>query len=143
MLDAANDPAGWIYVTNESRARPSFIVSEARVILVGHVHKPHLYSCDRTGRVMGHEVPQGHPVPLLRSRRWLGVVGSANWDFRSLYSNYETLLTAYDRDFAATLKRMMNEDLNASREVAWPAFKNRPIRHRYLENACGLLSPLL
>ena len=73
----------------------------------------------------------------------LGVVGSANWDFRSLYSNYETLLTAYDRDFAATLKRMMNEDLNASREVAWPAFKNRPIRHRYLENACGLLAPLL
>lgn len=73
---SANDPAGWIYVTNESRARPSFIVSEARVILVGHVHKPHLYSCDRAGRVMGHEVPQGHPVPLLRSRRWLGVVGS-------------------------------------------------------------------
>ena len=73
----------------------------------------------------------------------LGVVGSANWDFRSLYSNYETLLTAYDPDFAATLKRMMSEDLHASREVEWPAFKNRPIHQRYLENACGLLSPLL
>ena len=71
------------------------------------------------------------------------MVGSANWDFRSLYSNYETLLTAYDPDFAATLKRMMSEDLHASREVEWPAFKNRPIRQRYLENACGLLSPLL
>lgn len=73
----------------------------------------------------------------------MGIVGSANWDFRSLYSNYETLLTAYDRDFAATLKRLMNEDLNASREVEWPAFKNRPVHHRYLENACGLLAPLL
>ena len=88
------------------------------------------------------------PPPFMHAKAMvvddrLGVVGSANWDFRSLYSNYETLLTAYDRDFAATLKRMMNEDLNASREVAWPAFKNRPIRHRYLENACGLLAPLL
>ena len=73
----------------------------------------------------------------------MGIVGSANWDFRSLYSNYETLLTAYDRDFAATLKRLMNEDLNVSREVEWPAFKNRPVHHRYLENACGLLAPLL
>ena len=88
------------------------------------------------------------PAPFMHAKAMvvddrLGVVGSANWDFRSLYSNYETLLTAYDRDFAATLKRMMNEDLNASREVDWPAFKNRPIHHRYLENACGLLSPLL
>ena len=88
------------------------------------------------------------PPPFMHAKAMvvddrLGVVGSANWDFRSLYSNYETLLTAYDPDFAATLKRMMSEDLHASREVEWPAFKNRPIRQRYLENACGLLSPLL
>ena len=30
-----------------------------------------------------------------------------------------------------------------SREVEWPAFKGRPVRQRYLENACGLLAPLL
>ena len=88
------------------------------------------------------------PPPFMHAKAMvvddrLGVVGSANWDFRSLYSNYETLLTAYDPDFAATLKRMMNEDLHASQEVEWPAFKNRPIHQRYLENACGLLSPLL
>ena len=88
------------------------------------------------------------PPPFMHAKAMvvddrLGVVGSANWDFRSLYSNYETLLTAYDPDFAATLKRMMSEDLHASREVEWPAFKIRPIHQRYLENACGLLSPLL
>lgn len=88
------------------------------------------------------------PPPFMHAKAMvvddrLGVVGSANWDFRSLYSNYETILTAYDPDFAATLKQMMSEDLHASREVEWPAFKNRPIHQRYLENACGLLSPLL
>ena len=73
---SANDPQDWIYVTNDMKAMPSFVVSKARIILVGHVHRAQLYSCDLTGRVMGHPVPQGHPVPLIRSRRWLGVVGS-------------------------------------------------------------------
>ncbi|MGD9611976.1 MAG: cardiolipin synthase [Kiritimatiellia bacterium] len=88
------------------------------------------------------------PPPFMHAKAMvvddrLAIVGSANWDIRSLYSNYETLLTAYEPDFAATLKRMMSEDLLASREVEWPAFKNRPVYQRYLENACGLLAPLL
>lgn len=73
---SANDPGDWIYVTNEMKARPSFLVSKARLIFVGHVHRPQLFSCDRTGRVTAHQVPSGHPAPLLGSRRWLVVVGS-------------------------------------------------------------------
>lgn len=73
---SANDPGDWIYVTSEQKARPSFLVSKARAIFVGHVHRPQLYSCDTTGRVTGLPVPMGHPLPLLRSRRWLAVVGS-------------------------------------------------------------------
>ena len=41
------------------------------------------------------------------------------------------------------LKLMMSEDLHSSLEVELARFKNRPVLHRYLENACGLLSPLL
>ncbi|MBC2835033.1 metallophosphoesterase family protein [Paragemmobacter straminiformis] len=73
---SANDPADWIYVTNESSAMGSFRVSEARVILVGHRHVPALYSCDMGGRVKGQRVVAGMAMPLIRSRRWLGVVGS-------------------------------------------------------------------
>lgn len=73
---SANDPQDWIYVTSESRAMGSFQTCDARVILVGHVHRPQLYSCDLAGRVMGHPVALGQPVPLIRSRRWLAVVGS-------------------------------------------------------------------
>ncbi|GAB1480422.1 metallophosphoesterase family protein [Paracoccaceae bacterium] len=74
---SANDPQDWIYVTSESRAMGSFQTCDARVILVGHVHRPQLYSRDLSGRVMGHPVVQGQGVPLIRSRRWLAVVGSA------------------------------------------------------------------
>jgi cardiolipin synthase A/B len=73
----------------------------------------------------------------------MAIVGSSNWDFRSLYSNYETSLAVYDPQFVMHLKLLMSEDLHKGREVELAAFKNRPIHHRYLENACGLLSPLL
>lgn len=73
---SANDPQDWIYVTNDHKAMPSFRVSKARLIFVGHVHRPQLYSSDLSGRIMGHELRFGLPVPLIRSRRWLGVIGS-------------------------------------------------------------------
>jgi predicted phosphodiesterase len=73
---SANDPAGWIYVTSEGKAMPSFRVCDARLIFCGHVHRAQLYSCDRNGRVAGFSAQVGHPVPLITSRRWLGVIGS-------------------------------------------------------------------
>ncbi len=73
---SANDPDDWIYVSDAGSAMPSFRVTEARVILVGHRHVPALYSCDMAGRVKAQRVAAGLAVPLIRSRRWLGVVGS-------------------------------------------------------------------
>lgn len=73
---SANDPSGWIYVTSERSAMPSFRVSTAQVIFCGHVHVPALFTCDIRGTVRGHQIPMAKPVPLLRSRRWLAVVGS-------------------------------------------------------------------
>ena len=73
----------------------------------------------------------------------MAIVGSSNWDIRSLYSNYETSLAVYDTRLVMHLKLLMSEDLHESREVELAAFKRRPVAHRYLENACGLLSPLL
>ena len=73
---SANDPQDWLYVTDANRAMPSFRVSSAQLMFCGHVHVPALYSQDRAGRVMAHDIPFGHPIPLIPSRRWLGVVGS-------------------------------------------------------------------
>ena len=73
----------------------------------------------------------------------MAIVGSSNWDYRSLYSNYETSLAVYDAQFVTHLKLFMIEDLHESREIDMGEFKRRPVAHRYLENACGLLAPLL
>lgn len=73
---SAHEPQDWHYITGEPQALPSFQASSARVIFCGHVHRPQIYSCDLGGRVAGHKVTPGNPVPLIRSRRWLGVIGS-------------------------------------------------------------------
>lgn len=73
---SANDPQDWLYVSSAERAWPSFRVSDARLIFCGHTHVPLLVSYEPSGRVTGLRIPQGRPVPLIRSRRWLSVVGS-------------------------------------------------------------------
>ena len=73
---SANGPEDWNYVTSDTKATGSFRACDARLIFCGHVHVPGLYSCDGSGRVQEQRIPMGMPLPLIRSRRWLCVVGS-------------------------------------------------------------------
>jgi diadenosine tetraphosphatase ApaH/serine/threonine PP2A family protein phosphatase len=73
---SAHSPADWIYVTGAQKAMASFRVCTERLIVCGHVHVPALMHCDRGGDVRQSAFPFGKPIPLLRSRRWLAVVGS-------------------------------------------------------------------
>jgi diadenosine tetraphosphatase ApaH/serine/threonine PP2A family protein phosphatase len=73
---SANEPGAWSYVTSDTRATPSFRATKARLILCGHVHVPLLASCGVGGVVRQQAFRSGLPIPLLRSRRWLAVVGS-------------------------------------------------------------------
>ena len=73
---SADNPGDWTYVSGHTRAVPSFLACAARLILCGHVHSPALYSRDLTGTVRNQAVVIGQPAPLLRSRRWLAVVGA-------------------------------------------------------------------
>lgn len=73
---SANEPAEWHYVTSDRRAIASFKATDARVIFCGHVHVPALMTYDLGGTVREHKIPIGSPLPLIKSRRWLGVIGS-------------------------------------------------------------------
>lgn len=73
---SANDPGSWIYVTSASMARGAFRSCEERVILCGHVHVPLLASSDVAGAVREQGFRMALPIPLIRSRRWLAVVGA-------------------------------------------------------------------
>jgi diadenosine tetraphosphatase ApaH/serine/threonine PP2A family protein phosphatase len=70
-------PGEWIYVTSDVKATGALRASKARVVFCGHVHVPALYSADLSGAVREQKVKPGVAVPLLTSRRWLAVVGSA------------------------------------------------------------------
>lgn len=124
-----------------------------RVYLVVPEKSNHWYTT-WAGRAMYEDLLESgvrifeRPPPFMHAKAMtvddrMGVVGSSNWDYRSLYSNYETSLAVYDARFVMHLKLLMIEDLQASREVDLAVFKNRPVRERYLENTCGLLAPLL
>ncbi len=112
---SAHSPADWIYVTSERSAAPSFRVSTARLIFCGHVHVPALMTSDMAGNVREHQVLFGVPIPLLRTRRWLGVVGSVGQPRDGVpQAGYCLLDTAtneltYRRvayDFAATVAKL-------------------------------------
>ena len=73
---SADNPADWVYVTSDLAALGSFVATRARVIFCGHVHVPALISCDLKGTVREQQIKPGLALPLIRSRRWLAVVGS-------------------------------------------------------------------
>lgn len=73
---SAQAPEDWIYVTNEVAAAGCLRSCQAQVTFCGHVHVPALFSADLRGQVAATRVRFGLPSPLLRSRRWLAVVGS-------------------------------------------------------------------
>ena len=73
---SADNPADWVYVTSDLAALGSFAATRARAIFCGHVHVPALISCDLRGTVRELQIKPGLAMPLIRSRRWLAVVGS-------------------------------------------------------------------
>jgi len=74
---SAEQPGEWIYVTSDVRATGAMRSTRARVVFCGHVHVPALYAADLGGMVREVRVRKGVAVPLIRSRRWLAVIGSA------------------------------------------------------------------
>lgn len=104
---SASHPEAWSYVTSDTRAAPSFRAVAARVILCGHTHRPLLASADRSGMVREQTFRQNLAIPLIRSRRWLAVVGAvgqprdgvaqAGWAMLDVERNELTFRrTAYD-----------------------------------------------
>ncbi|MDQ2065424.1 metallophosphoesterase family protein [Xinfangfangia sp. CPCC 101601] len=73
---SADAPEEWRYVSSDTKAIGSFRSSDAKVIFCGHVHVPLLVHCDRQGVARAQSFRTGFAIPLLRSRRWLAVVGS-------------------------------------------------------------------
>jgi cardiolipin synthase len=69
------------------------------------------------------------------------IVGSINFDTRSMEKNAEESLTFYDRGFAAKVEAMFEQDMKHCREFNYERWKRRGFDNRFLELFSGLFSP--
>jgi len=91
-----------------------------------------------------YEYPNGmlHAKVMVVDGAW-GTVGSANMDIRSFRLNFELNLIVFSRKFADKLVAVFSRDFKVSRRVELERFRARPVRGRFAEAVCRLLSPLL
>ncbi len=83
-----------------------------------------------------------HAKALLVDDRF-ALIGSPNWDQRSLRLSYETALAIQCESFATALKRVVLEDLSYSEEVTLNQWLQRPSYQPLLENLFLLMRPVL
>jgi cardiolipin synthase len=73
----------------------------------------------------------------------LAAVGTANFDYRAMYLNFETMVLVHGRRFATTTEAMLLNDFDRSLEfVPEPNHRIRALTH-LRDNAARLLAPLL
>ena len=70
-------------------------------------------------------------------------VGTANFDNRSMYLNFEVNCLIYCPEIVRSLEASMLRDFADSRQLDAVEFSRRPFVARLVENACRLMSPIL
>lgn len=73
----------------------------------------------------------------------VAMIGSANFDIRSLYLNYEVTAVFYDRAVTCALAEVFGEDVRHGRKVEGAERAKIPLRWRFAEGLARILSPLL
>ncbi len=75
--------------------------------------------------------------------RSVAMLGSANFDVRSFWLNFEATLFVYDKAFASKLRLMQRHYASEGTSVTLNAWRRRPLYVRLRDNLAQLLSPLL
>jgi cardiolipin synthase len=83
-----------------------------------------------------------HTKLLLVDDVW-SLIGSANWDPRSLRLNFEFNIECYSRPLAATLRERVNQKLRGARRITARELAARPFPFRLRDSLAHLLSPYL
>jgi cardiolipin synthase A/B len=88
----------------------------------------------------GH--PFDHSKIMTVDRAW-GMVGSANWDPRSLQLNFEFNVETFDPELVARLDAAVDRRAAEAREISRAQMLHRPLFYRLRDGWARLLSPLL
>jgi cardiolipin synthase len=93
-------------------------------------------------RVWQTPPPFDHSKLMTVDGTW-SLIGSANWDQRSLRLNFEFNVECYDKSFAAQLDRLIDEKKAASRPLLLEQIETRSLAVKLRDGAAWLLSPYL
>lgn len=100
-------------------------------------------------KVLGHgcrvwltPAPFDHSKVLTVDGAW-SLIGSANWDPRSLRLNFELGVECYDRTLASTLDAIVDSRIAEARRLDAETLASRPFPTRLRDAAARLLSPYL
>ncbi len=83
-----------------------------------------------------------HAKTLTVDGGW-SLVGSPNFDARSLLLNFEVAVAMYDESAASQLESHFEQDLAHARRIELADWYARPIHHVLPENFCRLFAPVL
>jgi len=86
--------------------------------------------------------PFDHSKLMIVDGCWV-LLGSANWDSRSLRLNFEYNLECYDLGLAAELDRVIETKRKTARPVTLEEVDNRPLPARLRDGIARLLTPYL
>jgi diadenosine tetraphosphatase ApaH/serine/threonine PP2A family protein phosphatase len=73
---SAHAPQHWHYIMDARDAGRSLQATTAQQTFCGHLHVPAIYHLSSTGKLIEFAPVAGTPIPLLRGRKWLAVIGS-------------------------------------------------------------------
>lgn len=72
-----------------------------------------------------------------------GVVGSVNFDCRSMFINFEVSAIAVDKNFANDLARMLEQDFSVSEELTLANFEHISLFQNIISRGANLMAPIL
>jgi cardiolipin synthase len=97
---------------------------------------------ERGCRVWLSPPPFDHSKLMVVDGTW-ALVGSANWDPRSLRLNFEFSLESYDRALAGVLEGMARDRIRRARRVTLEEVDGRGLAVKLRDGLARLLSPYL
>ncbi len=83
-----------------------------------------------------------HSKTLTVDGHW-SLVGTPNFDPRSLLLNFEVAVAIYGKSIAKELEAHFEQDIQYARKIELAEWEKRPLRQVFLENVCRLASPIL
>ncbi len=97
---------------------------------------------ERGCRIWLTQPPFDHSKLMIVDEHWV-LLGSANWDTRSLRLNFELNVEAYGREFAGRMRTIIEEKLRGAREVTLAEADGRGYACKLRDAVARLFSPYL